>query len=117
MTIRILYGHPPRPLRLYSTTRYTGMSILWRLQSLCNRHQPLYMEVENTRHLLRPCELRLAAEMAASYHNQICYNLPPDDGWADETACMEEAAEQHMHDPLSDDSDDNQRRSDSEHLF
>ena len=107
MTLRILFGHPPRPLRLYATRRYTWDEIHWRLQSLANRRQLLWIQVENTVIGLGGGDLRLAAELSAAYHNEISYNAPPDDGWADETARMQEAAEQHMRDPPSDDSDDN----------
>jgi len=111
MTVRILFGQPPRQLRLYATRHYVGSDILWRLQSLANRNQPLFLQVENVRIPLARGDLRLAAEASAAYHNEICYNVPPDDGWADETARMEHDAEQHMRDPPSDESDDEHERS------
>jgi hypothetical protein len=65
--------------------------------------QPVYLTVENDSICLGEQDLRLAAVVAASYHNQICYNIPADDFWEEETAQMEAAAKAHMDAPSSDD--------------
>lgn len=117
MTIELLYGHPRRVLRMHATRRYLGEQILARLQTLASRQQQLSLRIENILIPLAPADLRLAAEAAAAYHNQICYNIPPDDGWMHETAQMEQAAEQHMLDPPSDDSDDNMGADDFDRSF
>jgi len=46
--------------------------------------------------------LKLACEVVTTYHNSICYNIPPDDGFSAETTRMETAARAHMEAPNSD---------------
>lgn len=104
--MRLWYGHPARPLRMSSTGRIHPDRLFARLGSLAAREQQLWLQVENEMHSLNEPELRLAAEIAASYHNQICHNLPFDDGWQEETEAMEQSAVMHMLAPDSDASDE-----------
>ena len=103
--MRLWYGHPARPVRMSATEHCHSDRLCERLMSLAARNQLLWLQVENQMHALYPPELRLAAEIAASYHNQICHNVPPDDGWQEETEAMEQRAEMHMLAPDSDASD------------
>lgn len=107
--MRLWYGHPARPMRMSAAGRCHPCRLLARLRSLSARDQQIWLQVENEMHALAPCELSLAAEIAASYHNQICYNVPPDDGWQEETEAMEARAEAHMLAPDSDASDQEDR--------
>lgn len=104
--MQLLYGLPPRPLRMAATRRYPPDEVINLLARLDGRGQQIWIRVENTNIPVGLHEVRLAAEMATAYHNAICYNAPPDDGWQEETEAMEERALQHMLAPLSDDSAD-----------
>ena len=104
--MRILYGHRARPVTM-SATRLYHPEQLWRVVHRLHRNgAQLFLQVENHRIPLAPQDLRLATSVAVSYHNQIAYNVPPSDGWAEDTARMEEMAARHMDAPSSDDSQD-----------
>ena len=64
-------------------------------------HQ-IWISVENERHIVTFEELHIACFLAASYHNQIACNVPPDDGFQAETRRMELSAQHHMELPSSD---------------
>ena len=63
----------------------------------------MWLTIEDERHLLAAADLPLACRVAASYHNQVVYDGPADDGFADETEWMERRAQAHMEAPSSDD--------------
>lgn len=101
--MNICYGTPPCQLGLRSTTRYLPEQV----EALARRivGHPLSLMVDNERVAIPDGCLPFAAALVASYHNQTCYNLPPEDGSAAETAAMERAAAEHMQAQDSDFSD------------
>ena len=50
-------------------------------------------------------EVTLACRLACIYHNSVVSRAPIDDGWDEETALMEAAAEERMQASASDESD------------
>ena len=104
--MRILFGQRPRPLRMSATRLYYPEQLWQTVRRLHRNGSPLFLQVENHRIPLGGQDLRLAASVVVSYHNQIAYNAPPPDGWAEETAYMEEMAVRHMEAPSSDESQD-----------
>ena len=74
-----------------------------------NTGQQIWLTVENERHLLTLQDIPLACRIAASYHNQVAYAVPPDDGFAAETEWMERQALLHMEASSSDDEDGHHR--------
>lgn len=94
--MRLTYGHRPTPFHLSSTRTYDPDILLRRATRLIKNGQPVYLTVENDSICLGEQDLRLAAVVAASYHNQICYNIPSNDFWDEETQQMEAAAKAHM---------------------
>jgi hypothetical protein len=102
--MRILFGHRPRPVRMTATRAYHPEQLWDVVHRLHRNGAPLYLQVENHRIPLGAQDLRLAVSVAVSYHNQLAYNVPPPDGWAEETVRMEQAALRHMEAPSSDDS-------------
>lgn len=88
-----------------SATRLYHPEQIWRIvYRLHHNGSPLFLQVENHRIPLGVQDLRLASSVTASYHNQIAYNVPPSDGWAEETAYMEAMAVRHMEASSSEDS-------------
>jgi hypothetical protein len=86
-----------------STRHYQPEELLTRAQNLTAAGHPIWLSVENEQLLVWPVELRLATHLAASYHNQIAYNVPVDDGFIAETHYMEQRAQEHMEAPDDDD--------------
>jgi hypothetical protein len=108
--MQILFGHRPRSVRM-SATRLYYPDQLWRIVHRLHRNgSPLFLQVGNQNIRLGPNDLRLAVSIAVSYHNQLAYNVPTPDGWAEETLQMEESARQHMENPSSSDSFDEDDR-------
>jgi hypothetical protein len=104
--MRILFGHRPRPVRM-SATRLYHPEQLWDVVHRLHRNgAPLFLQVENHRIPLGARDLPLATSVVVSYHNQLAYNAPAPDGWAEETVRMEAAAVRHMEAPLSEGSHD-----------
>ena len=101
--MRLMYGSCPRPFHMSSTRRYEPEELQRRAVKLMQNQQPLFLRIENHNIYLTPGDINLASAVAASYHNQICYNIPADDFWEEETAQMEAAAKAHMDAPSSDD--------------
>lgn len=101
--VDIMYGSMPRPFVLYSTRRYEPEELQERAERLFKNGQRLFLRVENHYITLAECDIPLASAVAASYHNQICYNIPSEDYWINETSAMEDIAKAHMEDPISDD--------------
>jgi hypothetical protein len=104
--MRILFGAKPRPIRMSSTRLYYPEQMWGVVYRLHRNGAPLFLQVENQLIPLGPQDLRLAVSVAVAYHNQIAYNVPPPDGWAEETARMEETALRHMEASSSEDSHD-----------
>ena len=104
-SMRLWFGHRGRPLHLTATRHYQPEELHARLAGILARDQIAWLQVENETLQLSDGDLPLAARVAASYHNQICYNAAPDDGWHDETRAMEAQAEQNYMALLSDNSD------------
>lgn len=69
-------------------------------------NQQIFLQVENEFHPLKKVEIPLAAAIASSYHNQVCHNIPADDGWNAETERMEALAQAHMLDSGATDESD-----------
>ena len=100
------YGHPPAAFYMTATRRYFPDELESRVNSLAGAGHLIWLSVENERHLVTEQEFPFACRLAASYHNQLAYNTPPDDGFDEETRQMENQAQQHMEAPLSDDDGD-----------
>ena len=94
--MRLMYGSLPRPFYMSSTQRYDPDELERRAIRLLQNQQPLYLRVENHNIRLAPEDIRLAVAVVASYHNQICYNIPANDFWDEDTAQMEAAAKARM---------------------
>ena len=75
-----------------ATRRYYPEELQHRADILMKNNQQIFLQVENEMHRLDAADLPLAVAVAASYHNQICYNIPPEDGWNEETKMMEARA-------------------------
>ena len=103
--MRLWFGHRPRPLHMTATRQYTPEELHVRLVTVRSWDQQAWLQVENEKLLLTEGDLSLAARVSASYHNQLCYNAPDDDGWNAETAAMEAEAEERQAAPPSDNSD------------
>ena len=88
----ILYGQRPRPIGLSATRKYRPEEVWEMLDRLVKADQSLFIRVENEYLRVNHNEIDLAAAIVASYHNQLAYNAPPDDGWREETEEMEAAA-------------------------
>ena len=89
-----------------ATRKYQPEELLTQLKrKLTGRASQIWLQVDNDMLPLSETDLPLAARIAASYHNQICYNAPPDDGWRAETDFMEARAEERISASLSEDSD------------
>ena len=97
------YGHPPALLRMSSTRHYTLEQLEQKTSRFMRLGHQVWLSVENELHRVTTQELSFACMLAASYHNQIAYNVPPDDGFQAETRQMEQSAMNHMEAPLSDD--------------
>jgi hypothetical protein len=90
-----------------SATRLYHPEQVWQVVHRLHRNgTPLFLQVENHRIPLCARDLPLATSVAVSYHNQLAYNAPEPDGWAEETAHMEAMAVRHMEAPSSEDSDE-----------
>jgi len=98
------YGHPPVAFYMTATHRYFPDELENRVNNLADAGNLIWLSVENERHVLVEQEFPLACRLAASYHNQLAYNAPPDDGFDEETLQMEQQAQQHM-EALSSDED------------
>ena len=74
------------------------------LHQHCNRVSgPFWFKVEDKYiQILTESSLKLACEAVSAYHDSICYNIPVDDGFAEETIRMEAAARAHMEAESSD---------------
>ena len=101
--MQLMYGNRPRPFVMYSTRRYEPEELQQRAERLIKHGQMLFLRVENHDIGLAVDDIPLAAAVVASYHNQICYNIPKYDQWNEETAIMEDNAKAHMEDPSSED--------------
>jgi hypothetical protein len=97
-----------------SATRLYHPEQLWDIMHRLHRNgSQLFLQVENHRIPLGAQDLRLAASAVVSYHNQIAYNVPSPDGWAEETSFMEAMAVRHMEASSSEDSQEDMET----HLF
>jgi hypothetical protein len=103
--MRLFYGSGPCPFHMSATKRYEPCELQRRADKLLQNNQRLFLQVENEFHPLKPVEIPLAAALAASYHNQVCHNIPQDDGWNAETQLMESMAQAHMDAGMTDESD------------
>lgn len=90
--MNVHYGHRPRPIGLSATRKYFPEELYETMDRLAKNDQTLFLQVENEFIRVNPQEIGLAAALVASYHNQIAYNAPPDDGWDEETRDMEARA-------------------------
>jgi hypothetical protein len=99
--MRLLFGSQPRPFALYATKRYFPEELEERVSRLIRARQPVYLEVEAHRIALTEADVHLAAAVASSYHNQVCYNAPSPDSWDEDTAMLEARAREHMEAPSS----------------
>lgn len=90
--MKLFYGSGPCPFHMSATRRYHPEELQRRADLLMKNDKQVFIQVENEFHKLAAAEIPLAAAICASYHNQVCYNLPPDDGWDAETRSMEAAA-------------------------
>ena len=104
--MRLMFGSLPRPFAVYATRRYLPEELQRRAEVLLRAGQQVFLEVEGERIALGSGDLPLAAAVAASYHNQICYNAPPPDFWNEDTAILEASAKAHMEDPPAPDEGD-----------
>jgi hypothetical protein len=94
--MRIFFGNKPQPFHMSATRRYYPEELQHRADILIKNDQQLYLQVENEMHRLSAADVPLAVTIVASYHNQICYNIPPEDGWNEETCMMEARARARM---------------------
>ena len=94
--MRLFYGNGPCPFHMSATRHYTPEELQRRAELLAKNRQLLFLQVENNLHPVELAEIPFAAVIAASYHNQISYNAPLDDGWAAETHVMEKNARENM---------------------
>ncbi len=101
------YGHPAASFYMMATRRYVPDDLEHRARNLVRAGHLIWLSVENERHVVTEDELPLACRLAASYHNQLAYNVPPDDGFDAETQRMEALAQLHMEAPSSDDDTEN----------
>jgi hypothetical protein len=88
-----------RPIPLSSTRRYTPEQI----RDKCRRVSgPFWLRVEDKVIQVRGeiC-LRFACEVSAAYHDWVAYNVPENDGFAEDMAEREAKIQLHMEDPSS----------------
>ncbi len=86
-----------------ATRQYFPEELETRARNLMEAGHLIWLSVENDRHLVTEGELPFACRLAASYHNQLAYNTPPEDGFNEESRIMEQMAQRHMEAPSSDD--------------
>ena len=101
-----MFGNLPRPFAVYATRRYQPEELQRRAEGLLRAGQQVFLEVEGERIALGSGDLPLAAAVAASYHNQISYNVPSPDSWNEDTAILEANARAHMESPPTPDDGD-----------
>ena len=85
-----------------SATRGVHADELLERIRLCS--PPYWLSVEGT-FIRLPChhELLLACRVVAAEHNAIAYNMPEDDGFAQEIADIEARVQAHLEDPAESD--------------
>ena len=87
------HGFIHRRISLFATRRYRPEEVLVLMRGVT---PPIWLVFCSHRVLLSSTDARsLAAELVAIYHNDLV-DLPPDDGWAEDTARAEEEARAHM---------------------
>lgn len=109
----ILFGRPPQRMTLLTTHRYDYTTILERMTKMRHMKVDLWLQVDGERILLEKADDSLASKVASAYHDTVAHGAPYDDGFNDETALMEERAEQHMLEPSSEEESDTEAVSDS----
>ena len=99
----LMFGTLPRPFAMYATRTYQPEELEARVKRLLRAGQPIFLQVESHKIPLHPADIPLAVAIAASYHNQLCYNAPSPDSWNEDTARLEANAKAHMEAPDSPD--------------
>lgn len=94
-----------------TTRRYYHTEILDRMLTLHEQRRDLWLQIDRERILLQEQDYSLASKVAAAYHDSmISPEVPYDDGCEEETALMEEQAEQRMLEPSSEEESDTDAR-------
>ena len=100
--MELCHSWQARPVRLSSTRRYLPEEVL----AKCKRATgPFWLRVEGRLVQVHgeAC-LRLACEVSAAYHDWVAYNVPGEDGFAEDMARREAKVQMHMEEPGSDES-------------
>jgi|688.fasta_scaffold1173904_1 hypothetical protein len=100
--MELCHSWSPRPVLMSCTKRYSPEEI----RALCKRVTgPFWLRVEGK---LIPVHgeacLQLACAVSAAYHDWLAYNVPPEDGFAEDMAEREEKARLRMEEPSSEES-------------
>lgn len=102
--LSILVGYQKYELTLNNNTQYVGDQVYNRIITM---NRPLWLHMDGSHFkLTTDCQIRLACELVATYHNEVFYNRSRDDGWMQETLRMEESAVDNMIPSNSDEDQD-----------
>lgn len=102
--LSILIGYQKYELPLDNNIQYIGDQIYNRI---ITTSRPLWLHMDGSHFkLTTDCQIHLACDLVATYHNEVLYNRTRDDGWMQETLLMEERAVDSMQHSESDDDQD-----------